>query len=154
MGNNMTRNISTQEANQQIAEIHDRTGLDEAIHHRVPFFDTIFVRDVARFMEQAGMTRRALSIALSPVMSAGQLYSLLNGNRIPSKRIYVIAIGLALGLSVDGMNILLKDSGNRGLDAKRSVGDTVIIYGIVNKENLEDINDMLHDVGAEYVLFD
>ncbi|MBR2528057.1 MAG: hypothetical protein IKE58_06290 [Blautia sp.] len=151
---NMKRNIPTGEANQEIAKIHDRNGLDVAIHDRESYFDTIFVRDVAHFMERAGMTRRTLTIALAPVMSDGQLYSLLNGNRRPSKRIYVIAIGVVLGLSVDDMNILLKDSESRGLDTKRSVGDTVIIYGLANKKNLADVNDMLHEVGAEYVLFD
>ena len=148
------KDISTRTANEQAAEIRDREDLEDILDGQRKEYDTLFVRDAARFMERAGITRQKIAIIVSPVMSPGHLYNLLNGNRRPNKREHVIAIGLALGLSVHELSILLKDSGERGLDAKRSPGDTVVIYGISNKKDLYEINDILHEVGAEYVLYD
>ncbi|MBR2528067.1 MAG: hypothetical protein IKE58_06340 [Blautia sp.] len=152
--NVQTKDIPTRAANREIENIRDEDDLKKTIMIGHDYVDTIFVRDAARFMELTGITRQKMAIIVAPVMSSGHLYSLLNGNRKPNKREHVIAIGLALGLSVDDMTILLKDSGDRGLDTRRSIGDTVVIYGISNKLSLIDINDMLHEVGADYVLFD
>ena len=144
--------IPTNAANDVIKGIHNKVGLETIIesHHN---FDTRFMSTVDAFMERKGIKRKKVAIIVSQVMSPSHLYSLLNGNRRPNKREHVIAIGLALGLSVDEMNILLKDAGHRGLDAKRSSGDVVIIYGISHKMDLDDINDMLNETGSDYILF-
>ena len=149
---NQVKDISTGEVNEEVAKVKNSKEISDIISGMAKF-DSLFLEDVGYFMDQKGISRQKMALIVSSVMSPQHLYNLLNGNRQPNNREYVIAIGLALGLSIDEMNILLKDSGHRGLDAKRSTGDIVVIYGISHRKDLNDINEMLHRHHADYDLY-
>ena len=63
----------------------------------------------------------------------------------------LIAIGLAMHLSYEELNNLLKYAGHHALDAKRYVGDTCIILGISKGLTIEQIDDLLRKYDAEYI---
>ena len=108
---------------------------------------------IASSVKQKGMKRSEIYPRIS--FSKSQFDSLINGNTEPNNRVQVISIGIALQLTVDQMNNLLKVAGMKPLDAKRSrAGDGAVIHGLANKKDMYYIDDLLRRNGAEYTLFE
>lgn len=85
-------------------------------------------------------------------ISKSGFYKFANGERIP-KKAHVIKIGIAMGLSVEHINELLKLSGNKELYAKNK-DDAIIIFGINNNLTAIQIAELLEDQGADLRLFE
>ena len=77
-------------------------------------------------------------------------YDFANGTRKPKKH-HVIKIGIAMGLSLEEMNELLKLANHKELYAKKQV-DAIIIYGIKNKLSAMQIDELLAEAGADFSL--
>lgn len=79
-------------------------------------------------------------------------YSIANGSRKPQKP-QIIKIGLALGLSLEELNELLKLAQLKELYAKNKE-DAIIIFGLKNRLNMDEIEDLLIDAGAKFSLLE
>lgn len=79
-------------------------------------------------------------------------YAIVNGTRSPRKA-HIIKMGLAMDLSIDAMNELLKLAKLKELYAKNKE-DAIIIFGIKNKLQVAQIEELLIDAGAELHLLD
>jgi len=73
-------------------------------------------------------------------------YALVNGTRNP-KKVHIIKMGLAIGLSLDEVNELLKLAKLKELYAKNKE-DAIVIFGLRNGLELSQIEELLIDAGA------
>lgn len=119
-------------------------------HHGVPRRKIAYY--LSDLMMKKDLEQSEVEDALFGVMSASYIKSVFNGTKPHPGRNIVIAIGLAMGLSYEEMNDLLKCAGHFALDAKRYVGDTCVIHGISKGMSIEEIDDLLRKYEAEYVL--
>ena len=79
-------------------------------------------------------------------------YDIINGDR-KSKKEHVIKIGIAMGLTVEELNELLKLANHKELYAKRKE-DAAIIFGLTKKLKVEEIQNLLDDIGSKLDLMD
>ena len=77
-------------------------------------------------------------------------YEFANGKRAPKKH-HVIKIGMAMHLSLEELNELLKLAQHKELYAKRKE-DAIIIYGIKNNLTAMQIDELLIDAGSTFSL--
>lgn len=89
-----------------------------------------------------------LNVSISKTM----FYEVLNGRRKPSKET-VIKIGLALKISEDELNELLKLAGHKELYPKKKE-DAIIIFGIKNNKAIDEIEALLRECGSTMRLTD
>ena len=100
---------------------------------------------------------KAYQITFSQVQVASGItksmfYAIVNGTRKP-KKVHIIKIGLAMGLSVEEINLLLKVSGLKELYAK-SKEDAIVMYGVNNNLTVMQIEELLTDAGATLQLIE
>lgn len=74
-------------------------------------------------------------------------YHIFAGSRIP-ERGKVLALAVGMGLNIDQVQQLLKAAGYTTLYAKRPF-DSIVLYGIVKKMTVAQINELLYDYGME-----
>lgn len=74
-------------------------------------------------------------------------YHIFAGTRIP-ERGKVLALAIGMGLNIDQVQQLLKAAGYTTLYAKRPF-DSIVLYGIVKKLTVPQINELLYDYGME-----
>ena len=74
-------------------------------------------------------------------------YHIFAGTRIP-ERGKVLALAVGMGLNIDQVQQLLKAAGYTTLYAKRPF-DSIVLYGIVKKMTVAQINELLYDYGME-----
>ena len=79
-------------------------------------------------------------------------YAIANGTRNPRK-VHIIKIGLALGLSLDEVNELLKLAKLKELYAKNKE-DAIVIFGLQKHLPIAQIEELLIDAGASMRLMD
>ncbi len=77
-------------------------------------------------------------------------YDFANGTRSPKKH-HVIKIGMAMQLSIEEINELLKLAQHKELYAKRKE-DAIIIFGIKNHLSDIQIDELLVDAGSTFSL--
>lgn len=77
-------------------------------------------------------------------------YDFANGTRAPKKH-HVIKIGMAMHLSLEELNELLKLAQHKELYAKRKE-DAIIIFGIKNNLTAMQIDELLIDAGSTFSL--
>lgn len=77
-------------------------------------------------------------------------YDFANGTRVPKKH-HVIKIGMAMHLSLEELNELLKLAQHKELYAKRKE-DAIIIFGIKNNLTAMQIDELLIDAGSTFSL--
>ena len=77
-------------------------------------------------------------------------YDFTNGTRMPKKH-HVIKIGIAMHLTVEEMNELLKLAQHKELYPKKKE-DAIIIFGIKNNLSAMQIDELLVDSGATFSL--
>ena len=85
-------------------------------------------------------------------ITKSMFYAIVNGTRKP-KKVHIIKIGLAMGLSVEEINLLLKVSGLKELYAK-SKEDAIVMYGVNNNLTVMQIEELLTDAGATLQLIE
>ena len=85
-------------------------------------------------------------------ISKSMFYDILKDNRKPGKET-VIKIGMALKINVDEMNELLKLTGHRELYPKKKE-DAIIIFGIKNGKEINEIEALLKECGSDMRLTD
>ena len=74
-------------------------------------------------------------------------YQIFSGTRVPDRK-KIINIAIAMELSLDEVQNLLKCSGYAQLYAKIEF-DCIVIYGICKKLSVSDINYLLYEHGEE-----
>ncbi|MBQ4562576.1 MAG: hypothetical protein IJA55_09635 [Clostridia bacterium] len=74
-------------------------------------------------------------------------YQIFSGTRVPDRK-KIINIAIAMELSLDEVQNLLKCSGYAPLYAKNEF-DCIVIYGICQKLNVADINYLLYEHGED-----
>lgn len=80
-------------------------------------------------------------------ISKSYFYQLANGTRTPS-RDKIILVGFSVRASLDEVNVLLKSANKQTLYAK-SKRDSIIIYSILHKYKIDDVNKLLIDHGHQ-----
>ena len=98
-----------------------------------------------QLLQETGMTKaKAIKNA---EMSEMYGYHIFAGTRIP-ERGKVLALAIGMGLNIDQVQQLLKAAGYTTLYAKR-LFDSIVLYGIVKKLTVPQINELLYDYGME-----
>jgi len=98
-----------------------------------------------QLLQETGMTKaKAIKNA---EMSEMYGYHIFAGTRIP-ERGKVLALAIGMGLNIDQVQQLLKAAGYTTLYAKRPF-DSIVLYGIVKKLTVPQINELLYDYGME-----
>lgn len=98
--------------------------------------DDRLVNYLYELLEKSG--KKAHSVSEAAHLSPGYLGLILNKNKNP-KRDVLICISLALKISVDELNLLLKYAGYAPLYVRRK-RDVVIWFGLMKGESIEDVN--------------
>ena len=148
--NDKPESLSTFEVNEYVSKINSESGLKTFYgsnkHINVAFCDYLN----SLFIDK-GKSRK--DIAESVPFARSQLDSLCNGTKKPVNRVHILSIGIALELSYQEMNQLLKVAHLMPLDAKRSIGDAIVIYGLGLKMKTVNIDLLLDEHKAEYRIF-
>ena len=152
MHNESNDGNTTQAYNVRTASLLDESQLDAFLNSNTRQWDEfrIYIEDL---IARKGISKAQLAFTVENTMTQAHLYSIINGNRKPLNRVHMIAIGIALKLSIDEFNELLKNSGHKPLDSRRNVGDACVIYGITKGCDYEQINELLNKHKAEYCLY-
>ena len=85
-------------------------------------------------------------------VSKSQLYAVISGTRNPSKEL-VIKLALALKLTIEDTNELLKLAGHKELYVKNKA-DSIIIYGLKENKTVYEIEELLKEYQVEFTLTD
>ena len=100
---------------------------------------------LAQFLKQTGISKaKAIKNA---EMSEIYGYHIFAGTRIP-ERGKVLALAIGMDLNLDQIQQLLKTAGYSTLYVKRPF-DSVVLFGIVKKMSVAQINELLYDYGME-----
>lgn len=75
------------------------------------------------------------------------VYKVFSGTRKPSRNI-LISVGLAMGVTLEEMQLLLRVSGQALLDA-RVKRDAIIIFSVNYKKTVGETEELLNEVGEE-----
>lgn len=98
-----------------------------------------------QLLQQTGISKaKAIKNA---EMSEIYAYHIFAGTRIP-ERGKVLALAIGMGLNLEQVQKLLKAAGYSTLYVKRPF-DSVVLYGIIKKMSVAQINDLLYDYGME-----
>lgn len=112
--------------------------------------DMTFPVRLGQLCDQYGMTLSRVQIASGITKSL--FYAIANGTRKP-QRVQIIKLSLAIGLTAAQLNELLKLAGLKELYAKNKA-DAILIFGIENKLDLSDMEQLLTDAGTSLHLLD
>ena len=100
---------------------------------------------LAQLLQETGISKaKAIKNA---EMSELYGYHIFAGTRIP-ERGKVLALAIGMGLNIRQVQHLLKATGYPILYAKRPF-DSIVLYGIVKKLTVAQINELLYDYGME-----
>jgi transcriptional regulator with XRE-family HTH domain len=107
-----------------------------------------FLRDIAEYNNPSQvlddyMTEKQMTISqIAHRAGIDENYcgKILNGKRINPSRDYLILIGVALGLNIKQLNLVLRGYGKAELSPKNSKRDAIIFHGIANKKDKKEIN--------------
>ncbi|MBO5231613.1 MAG: helix-turn-helix transcriptional regulator [Clostridia bacterium] len=80
-------------------------------------------------------------------MSEVYAYQIFSGLRIPERK-KLLCLAVAMGLSLDEVQTLLKSAGYSTLYVKLPF-DSIILYGICKKLSVVEINEILYEYGLE-----
>lgn len=77
-------------------------------------------------------------------------YAMLNGTRKPQKG-HILKIAVAMGVTPEEANELLKLAGQKELYAKNKE-DAIILFGLKNRLNITQMEELLTDTGCRFHL--
>ncbi|MBE6765969.1 MAG: XRE family transcriptional regulator [Clostridia bacterium] len=80
-------------------------------------------------------------------MSEVYAYQIFSGLRVPERK-KLLCIAIAMGLTLDEAQTLLKSAGYSTLYVKLPF-DSVVLYGICKKLSVVEINEILYEYGLE-----
>lgn len=80
-------------------------------------------------------------------MSEVYAYQIFSGLRIPERK-KLLCIAIAMGLSLDEVQTLLKSAGYSPLYVKLPF-DSIVLYGVCKKMSVVEINGILYEYGLE-----
>lgn len=107
--------------------------------------DKTLAQLLEQLLQQTGISKaRAIKNA---EMSEIYGYHIFAGTRTP-ERGKVLALAIGMGLELDQIQLLLKTANYATLYVKRPF-DSVVLYGIMNRMSVAQINDLLYDYGME-----
>lgn len=140
--------ITTKELENRIERMQNIDELREMLSElpKTTFYDRI-----NELLNEHNMTPAQIIKATG--MTKSLVYDILSerGKRKPQKH-QIIRIGLAIGLSVEEVNELLKLANHKELYAKNDV-DAIIIFGIRNNLPDDEIEKLLLEAGCSFSLF-
>ena len=105
---------------------------------------TSFVVRIDELREKYELTFSQIQI--NSGITKSLFYAIVSGTR-KSKKNHIIKIGVAMGISLEEMNELLKLAQHKELYAKNKE-DAIIIFGLKNKLKIIEIEELLSDYGA------
>lgn len=85
-------------------------------------------------------------------IAKSMFYDVINGKKNPGKET-VIKIGMTLKINLEEMNEMLKLAGHKELYPKKKE-DAIIIFGIKNDKNINEIEALLKECGSTIRLTD
>lgn len=107
--------------------------------------DQTLAQLLAQLLQETGISK---STAIKNAeMSEVYGYHIFAGSRIP-ERGKVLALAIGMGLQLDQIQQLLKAASYSPLYVKRPF-DSIVLYGILNKMSVAQINELLYDYGME-----
>jgi len=107
--------------------------------------DKTLAQLLEQMLQQSGISKaKAIKNA---EMSEVYGYHIFSGSRIP-ERGKVLALAIGMGLSLEQTQQLLKSADYSTLYVKRPF-DSVVLYGIMKKMTVAQINELLYDYGME-----
>ena len=107
--------------------------------------DKTLAQLLEQMLQQSGISKaKAIKNA---EMSEVYGYHIFSGSRIP-ERGKVLALAISMGLSLEQTQQLLKSADYSTLYVKRPF-DSVVLYGIMKKMTVAQINELLYDYGME-----
>lgn len=107
--------------------------------------DKTLAQLLEQILQQSGISKaKAIKNA---EMSEVYGYHIFSGSRIP-ERGKVLALAIGMGLSLEQTQQLLKSADYSTLYVKRPF-DSVVLYGIMKKMTVAQINELLYDYGME-----
>ena len=80
-------------------------------------------------------------------MSEVYAYQIFSGLRVPERK-KLLCIAVAMGLSLDEVQTLLKCAGYSTLYVKLPF-DSIVLYGVCKKLSVVEINEILYEYGLE-----
>lgn len=111
---------------------------------------TTFTVRLDRLCSQYGKTFSQVQVASGITKSL--FYAIANGTRNP-KKVHIVRIGFALGMSLEEVNELLKLAKLKELYAKNKE-DAILIFGLRNRLTADQVEELLTDADADLHLID
>ena len=142
-------NLSTKEFENKIDRVQSIDELRELLS-QLP--QTTFYDRLNELLDKYGMSPSQIQKATGITKSLVYDITSARGKRKP-QRYQILKIALAMGLSVEETNELLKLANYKELYVKNKV-DAVIIFSINQKLPDEEIESLLIDAGATFSLFE
>ena len=140
--------ISTELLENQIENANDYDEFKKtALFHSRATFCT----EIDRLREEHGFKTFG-QIQPEVAMSKTLFYDVLNGKKAPLKR-HIIKIGLAMKLSLEEINDLLRLAGHKSLYVKIRE-DSIILFGITHHKSVSEIDALLAQEGCAFSLTD
>ena len=136
-----TMKVTTKELENRIKKAQSTDEL-KAILSVLP--QTTFSVRIDQLCRQYGKTFSQVQV--SSGITKSLFYAIVNGTRNPKKD-HIIKIGLAIGLSLEEVNELLKLAKLKELYAKNKE-DAIVIFGLRNRLPIAQIEELLIDAGV------
>jgi transcriptional regulator with XRE-family HTH domain len=100
---------------------------------------------LTQFLEEQGLTKP--EIVKRSDLSEVYVYQIFSGLRKPERK-KLLCLSIAMELNLEQIQTLLKCSGYAPLYVKRPF-DSVVMYGICNKQTVGQINELLFEYKLE-----
>ena len=135
-------NILSIPTDKLLGRLLSENEIDSYIKENEKYLINYSVSDYLNYIQnKIGMTKP--EIFRKAEMNEIYGYQIFGGKRTAS-RDKLLSIAIAMGLTLDEVNKLMKIAGYATLYAK-SKRDSIIIYSILNKLTVRELNEMLYD---------
>ena len=98
-----------------------------------------------RLLNEKGLKKS--QVIKNAELSEVYAYQIFSGLRIPERK-KLLSLAIAMSLNIEEVQTLLKSAGYSPLYVKLPF-DSIVLYGIVNKLSVVEINGMLFEYGLE-----
>ena len=140
-------NLSTEEIHNRIDKAKN---LDDFWEILAEIPDMTFSKRIFELCEDRGLNFSQVQVASGITKSL--FYGIANGTKTPKKH-HIIKIGVAMRLTIEEINELLKLARQKELYGKNRE-DAVIIFGLKKNLSTEQIESLLEEVGAAFSLYE
>ncbi len=98
-----------------------------------------------KLLEEKGLKKS--QVIRNAEISEVYAYQIFSGVRVP-ERMKLLSLAVGMGLNIDEAQTLLKSAGYKQLYVKHPF-DSIVLYGILNKKTVVEINELLFEYGLE-----